>query len=150
MTRFLLRCYQFLFARTALYRVNRFIYHCSLRGMGILNYESPRLSGEQRFLRQYLKEKSDPVVFDVGANEGSYSTSVLSVCPGARIHAFEPHPATFERLTSAIKAPDFSPYNLGAGEKPGALTLYDYTECNGSSHASLYPKALNQHYRYNQ
>ena len=51
--------YQFLFARKAFYKFNKGLYYLSLRGLGILNYENYKLSGEQAFIEPYcstLKE----------------------------------------------------------------------------------------------
>jgi len=39
---------------------------------------------------------------DIGANIGSYSL-IASECPSAQIHAFEPHPGTFELLKRNIE-----------------------------------------------
>ena len=40
----------------------------------------------------------NPIVFDVGANEGNYARLVRAYSKDAVIYCFEPHPATFKKL----------------------------------------------------
>jgi FkbM family methyltransferase len=55
---------------------------------------------------------------DVGANVGYFSLFVAQRCPGAEIHAFEPHP-----LTSQVLA--LNAWSSGANITPHALALSD-------------------------
>lgn len=134
----LLRAYRALFARRLFLKLNKFLYRLSLSGMGILNYENARASGEVSFLRQHLSGRPDCVVFDVGANLGGYSRQVLEVCPHATVYAFEPHPRTFKALVSTLCLPNFIAINAAVGEVEGEASLFDYMAQDGSSHASLY------------
>lgn len=134
----ILRAYRALFARRVFFRLNKLLYRLGLCGMGVLNYESPRASGEERFLQKYLGRKLGGVVFDVGANVGGYSRKVLRVCPQATVYAFEPHPKTYKTLEKAIDHPGFFPINAAVGEAEGETSLFDYMEQDGSSHASIY------------
>lgn len=43
---------------------------------------------------------SGSVLFDIGANVGAYS--LIAASRGIRVHAFEPHPATFARLEENV------------------------------------------------
>jgi FkbM family methyltransferase len=54
-----------------------------------------------------LVGKEDPVVFDVGANEGQTIDRIREVFSKPRIYAFEPSPATFQRL---LKSHDGVPF----------------------------------------
>jgi FkbM family methyltransferase len=140
--RLIIGFYRFLFGRKVFYKFNKLLYHCSLRGQGILNYESSELSGEAKFIETYLKGKHRCVVFDVGANIGKYSSEILRVNPTAVIHAFEPHPKTFKTLIANIRHSDFVPNNYAVDQENGTLSLFDYLDGDGSTHASLYKDVI--------
>lgn len=131
--------YRWLFARPVFYNLNKLLYHCSLRGLGVLNYESDSVSGEKNFLEKYLRTlPDDGCVIDVGANVGNYSKLVLEIKSSLSIHAFEPHPVTFAKLSKEIKSEKFFPVNAAVGVENGDITLFDYESDDGSSHASIY------------
>lgn len=71
-----------------------------------LNYGcgDPAVNGEMAFLDRIAGTWSGrPVVaFDVGAAQGVWSEAVLARNPAATIFAFEPMPATFERLSAHL------------------------------------------------
>lgn len=140
--------YRALFARQSLYRLNRFVFSLALRGMGILNYQDDRVSGEDWFLRHFfcrlVAGQTELVVFDVGANEGAYAYKVREIYPDAEVHAFEPHPETFERLQQNGSREGFKAYNVACGKTPGEVRLYDYrkAEGKGTRHASLYEDVI--------
>lgn len=144
-SRRLLDIYAFLFARTFFYRVNRLVFHAALRGLGILNYENDVVSGERHFLQQYLTSLQKPTVIDVGANEGAYITDVLTMNENAQTFAFEPHPATYSRLlskTSGLK--NVTPVNAACGSAAGKFVLYDYAGSEGTEHASLHSRVIEE------
>lgn len=66
------------------------------------------VNGEQIVQRVALSRSSaeaQPVVFDVGANVGNWTRSLLTqsgVPPSLRVHAFEPFSGTFSQLTRNI------------------------------------------------
>lgn len=135
----LTRTYVLLFARPCFSRFNSMLYHLALHGLGILNYTSARLSGEANFLNYWLGHNQQPIVVDVGANEGSYCEAVLKVSPSARIFAFEPHPATWQRLRNRFERNlQVQAVNLGVGETAGIKWLFDYSDQDGSAHATAY------------
>lgn len=144
MTNFILKCYRFLFGRKIFYKLNKILFNCSLKGLGVLNYESNELSGEKRFLSDYLQRKNNCIVFDVGANIGGYSRMIFEINPTATVYAFEPHPKTFQNLIKNIKNQKFYAYNYAIGHKSagGRITLYDYEDSNGSSHASVFKEVI--------
>lgn len=49
-------------------------------------------------IQRRIITKTDPVIFDVGASEGSVVQKYKGLYPGARIHAFEPQPDAFAIL----------------------------------------------------
>lgn len=145
MTRFIVDSYRALFARKAFYSFNKLLFHMSLRGLGILNYENHKLSGEEAFLRLIAEAWDKPLVIDVGANVGAYSAKVKSLCPDAVIYAFEPHPKTFARLSSNASEKGYTAINAGCSDMRARVELYDYKESgDGSSHASLYGEVIEE------
>jgi len=115
--------------------------------LGILNYENPKISGEDRFLREFLRGKRNPVVLDVGANEGTYSRKIIDANKSSLIYAFEPHPTTYQKLIGNISSPRFKAINAAVGCQEGELNLYDYLSSDGSSHASLYKEVIEVFHR---
>lgn len=135
-------------ARKSFYRINRFIYSLGLYGIGILNYESDRLSGEYSFLKKLSKYLAkDAVVIDVGANVGRYANLLKQLSPQATVYAFEPHPITFKTLLENAKENDYHVFQLGCGKEKAKLKLYDYREQDGSSHASMYQGVIEDIHR---
>lgn len=133
--------YQKFLARTRFYTFNKLLFECSLRGIGILNYQTATLSGELCFLKQHLaKAPKEAIVFDVGANVENYSKMCYTMNPSIRLYAFEPHPANYEQLhVWALKQTEnIVALNIGCGEENDVVKIYDYDNVNGSSHASLY------------
>jgi FkbM family methyltransferase len=139
----MLSTYTFFFARRVFRKMNLLFVNLGMRGLGVLNYQDNRVSGEARFLRDYLGERTTPVVFDVGANVGSYSNEVFDANEEARIFAFEPHPATFIKLVANVeKQKNIATYNCAVGNKCGRLNLYDRESNDGSRHASLFREVI--------
>jgi FkbM family methyltransferase len=148
MTRRLLDIYAFLFARNFFYRVNRFIFHAALRGLGVLNYENDIVSGERHFLKRYLMSFQEPTVMDIGANEGSYIMDVLAMNESAQTFAFEPHPVTYSRLLSRVSGlKNVTPVNAACGSTTGQFLLYDYAGSQGTEHASLHARVIEEIHR---
>jgi FkbM family methyltransferase len=87
---------------------------------------------------QLARSKKPIVVFDIGANVGEYTLSVLG-CFGsdALIHAFEPSTQAFDALKAAVAGMGtVKLHNIGFGDEEGTLDLfYDHP---GSSTASVY------------
>jgi FkbM family methyltransferase len=116
--------------------------------MGIFNYENYLISGENHFLHyslsKFLMERTDCVMFDIGANEGSYSCKIKEIYPMAEIFAFEPHPKTFRKLQLKAEKYEFKVFNVAAGKIAGKRKLYDYDgeDNSGTQHASLYKDVI--------
>jgi FkbM family methyltransferase len=134
----ILNIYRWLFAHEFFYGLNKLLYRCSLSGLGILNYQSDRISGEHRFVTRLLENKPDGIVLDVGANVGAYSKAIAEINPRIKIFAFEPHPLTYKHLCKNAAGINVETLNVAAGEREGTLTLFDYVDRDGSSHASVY------------
>jgi len=52
----------------------------------------------------FYRPQPGHIILDVGANIGLFSLFLHSVVPGVGVIAFEPHPATFRRLTQNLRA----------------------------------------------
>lgn len=78
-----------------------------------------------------LKDVSQPVVFDVGANVGDYSLSVLRYLPSAKVYAFEPSEAVYGKLLETINeselAENILPRNIGFSDSEKIVEFYSYT-----------------------
>lgn len=134
----LLNLYARLFGKPVFEKWNRFLHHLSLRGLGVLNYQNDDISGETAFLKSVLSNSNKEVVLDVGANVGRYSQQILGISPNISLHSFEPHPKTFQKLSENAHLKKATLVNKGVGESKSLLTLYDYENSDGSSHASLH------------
>lgn len=120
-------------------------YSISLQGMNIGGGSQTDSSGEKNALF-YIKDKlgkSDQlVIFDVGANVGSYTILLNDVfSEHSNILSFEPSKKAFNKLiinTSHIKNTNL--YNFGFGNSNTFLTLYYNQEESGL--ASVYERRL--------
>jgi FkbM family methyltransferase len=136
--------YARLFAKKFFNKWNKFIFLLSLRGLGILNYKSYKQSGEANFAISHLSKVKKGIIFDVGANVGNYSKSLIEVNQNVDIFCFEPHPSTFQKLLSNVNHLGIKSFNVGVGSSNGTLNLYDYAGNDGSSHASLYKEVIEE------
>jgi FkbM family methyltransferase len=142
----LLNIYATLFGRPGFIKLNRFLFHAALKGMGVLNYHNDRISGEDGFLRRFLAGKKSPVVLDVGSNVGRYAQMVLHYNPESVVHCFEPHPSTFMRLQENFSdtSHKVTMVNKGVGVEDAVLSLYDYSSEEGTSHASIHKGVIEE------
>lgn len=142
MLQVILNIYRFLFARALLYKFNKLLYRCSLSGLGVLNYENDKISGELFFLKKLLKNIDTPIIFDVGANVGNYTKKILDINPKSYAYMFEPHPKTYTTLLeSLLSSNSIMAKNCAVGHEMSTLKLYDYKN-KPSSHASLYQEVI--------
>ncbi|MCR9117750.1 MAG: FkbM family methyltransferase [bacterium] len=146
MKKLLIRLYRAVFARRIFRKLNLLLFHMSLRGLGVLNYETSAVSGEKHLIGRFLPKliaNQSPIFFDVGANVGNFSRTLLKHFPDAQLHAFEPHPANFAKLQT-IDSPQFSAHNLAVGKAAGEMTLFDRADADGSTHASLHEEVISE------
>jgi len=132
-------------ARPGFRKINEFLFDCAVHGLGILNYENDLISGELHFVKNLLPMYTlgrQPLIFDVGANEGGYARMVFRQFPQAVIYAFEPNPRTFAVLDKEFGS-KINTINAGLGAAKSRLTLYDRADFDGmSQHASLYREVI--------
>lgn len=78
------------------------------------------------------------VILDIGANMGWYSINLALANRSAKIHAFEPIPATFNWLKKNIELNGLNNveiHNFGLSNKSGAFDFYSYSEGSGNASA---------------
>jgi FkbM family methyltransferase len=79
----------------------------------------------------------DPLIFDVGANQGDWSRALLRKLPRARIVMFEPAAGCQSHLQSMISdRVQLVPHAVGS--EPGMAQLWSSSETDGA--ASLHPR----------
>lgn len=89
-------------------------------------------SGETWVLSNVVSEAckgiASPVVFDVGANVGDYSSLVKQYMPSARVYAFEPAHTTYQQLVEHLDqaGSGVKPYNIGFSDSEKQVELYSY------------------------
>lgn len=138
------RVYVLLFARKMFYSFNLFLYKLSMCGLGIRNYENEVVSGEKAFVKflQSGKRLNAGVIMDIGANAGNYSLMLRENNIQLPIYAFEPHPASFNKLQEVAEKYGFTAVPKGAGETSTQAAIYDYKGDNGSEHATMYKDVI--------
>ncbi len=103
------------------------------------NNSNPVTNGEEYLLRQVLPSmRGGGVVFDVGANEGNWTSFVLSVQPALNMYLFEPSLTTYEQCSQKIFPPSVHLNNFGLGEREETLQLNIVNP--GSGMNSLYQR----------
>jgi FkbM family methyltransferase len=76
-------------------------------------------------LQRLLGSKPVETVLDVGGCFGDYSLRFAELWPEATVHAFEPNPESYGRLTQRVKdVPAIRPVNLGAWKETGPQTFH--------------------------
>lgn len=133
----ILLLFELFFAKTYFYKINKFLYLLSLKGMGIDNQEKIVCRGEKKLLNTILHRSESQVVIDVGANVGNYAEDVLKYNPNIKLYAFEPHPKTYKKLIEKSEKLNFEAINKGCADEIGKLKFYDYASNDGSEHATL-------------
>ncbi|AFZ33851.1 methyltransferase FkbM family [Stanieria cyanosphaera PCC 7437] len=134
--------YARIFAKPQYIKLNRLLFTLGSKGLGLRNYQDLSITGELSFLKKYLIQRQNPIVFDVGANRGKYSLICQQLNPNSKIFCFEPHPQNFSFLKEQIKSSNIVVLNQALSEQPGKLFLYDYKNNNGSTHATLYENVI--------
>ena len=77
-----------------------------------------------------------PTIFDVGANNGEWSLTILNLSPEINLHCFEPSKKTFDILSQKLAAYSNVTLNMvGLSRKKHSIEFY---ENDGSDVTSLY------------
>lgn len=74
---------------------------------------------------QSLIRRGAPTIFDVGAHVGETAARYRALFPGARIHSFEPSPASAERLAATFRGDSrIEVHALAVSDTTGEATLH--------------------------
>lgn len=104
------------------------------------------LNGERALIERVCA--AGDVVFDVGANQGAWTRTVLEAAPGAFVHCFELIPRTAAALEEALRGlPDVRVNKCGLAEAPGereAFHVEERSELSGlyRVHGAFAPKRV--------
>ena len=113
----------------------------SHRFMGLLNSSDFRQSGElylaKRVIPPFLP-KSDPVLFDVGAHDGAYSSLLASSVPNGLIYSFEPNPNAAEKLRQSLTGDRYRLFEQGFSAEAEKKELYFNKADPGGQQSSVY------------
>jgi len=90
-----------------------------------------RTNGELWLSKMMLPDSS--IVFDVGANQGEWTSVANAINPRARIHCFEPSAGTFRMLERNVSLPNVVLNEFALGEREEESTLWLYAEGAGSN-----------------
>ncbi|MBC9179601.1 FkbM family methyltransferase [Roseomonas ludipueritiae] len=126
--------------RPAAAGVSRAIYDFALRCNGVaINFPGRHglNSAEERFLRSIAPALQRGVLLDVGANMGCYAAYLRELAPEATIYAFEPHPATFARMSARLSPQGVRTMRQALSDRAGVTQLFDFEAQDGSTQASL-------------
>lgn len=119
------------------------VFNMSLRCMNIGKGGDVNTSGEYIAL-EYVKKRifrsESPVLFDVGANVGSYTRELSKLCKKGQVHSFEPGCETYKALCDNIKLKNVKLNNIGLSDVCSEVTLYYDNAKSGL--ASLYKRQL--------
>lgn len=104
------------------------LHYVSLKGMNYGSANDPKDSGELSLLKLLSKEMSkNPIVFDVGSNNGQYLGLLLDVFKDLHpiVHCFEPNLIAFEKLQKKYgNRTDVVLNNVALGDSVINSTLY--------------------------
>jgi FkbM family methyltransferase len=132
-----------LFCRAGFQSIFEFFFKIALVGQNLGGAKNVVLSGELdvlKLIKKFYSNKKDKIIiFDVGANKGDYSGSVLDVFADCdvQIEAFEPSRFAFSQLNERYgKNEKVGNYNLGLGDEAGVFNMY-YDQA-GSKRASIF------------
>jgi FkbM family methyltransferase len=142
----IVRSYRAFAARPSFRPLNELLFECSMRGLGILNYENEFVSGERHLMLRILPKlvgQAPPFFVDVGANIGNYSIALLKAFPLCSVVAIEPQPTVFDKLTlNLAKWSNAKVLNIGVGSASAELELFNYAEGEHTEHASIYKEVF--------
>lgn len=83
---------------------------------------------EAQIAYECLKDRSQPVIFDVGANIGTFTTWMATAFSQAKIYCFEPQRLIFQMLCGNIAINNFDNcyvYNIGLGSENTRIEIQE-------------------------
>jgi FkbM family methyltransferase len=122
----------------------------SWQQLGIGKFETYDESGEKPFVEKFLPKLltgSKPVLFDVGANKGTFSLLLSGQFPEAPVYAFEPVAKTYRQLCAQCSGHNIHPQHTGMSSEAGSTEIHFASDNTLNSLASIYadvPETLHQ------
>jgi len=135
-----------IFGKSVLQNLFRKLFYFSLKGMNYSSASNYRQNGERHLLKSlknYFGKDKPVILFDVGANVGDYSNSVIEIFKDStfQLTSFEPLKSSFEELKNNIQpSENINLINKGLSNKEDNLTIHFDKEA--SKLTSLYPRKL--------
>lgn len=136
-----------MFGRRETYGLWYELFCMALKGMN-MNLSGGVFSSGELYLLNFLKRwwgnKKEYIFFDVGANKGEYTKSLMGNFPDAKIYCFEPAAGTYRMLKENIGINEnvvLNNFALSDQVQEGRL----YYDQEGSGLASLYNRQLDYH-----
>lgn len=118
----------------------RTLFFISCHGMNFGELSNFKNNGENLVLEHIKKTRKNPLIFDVGANQGEYSSFILNTFNNkVRLYSFEPSKVAFRQLK---KIKNSNIFNIGFSDKKKKAILF--SELKGSTLASLYQRNLKE------
>ena len=71
-----------------------------------------------------LLQKADPVILDIGCNEGDHTSQFLSLFPNSQVYAFEPDPRAQKRFKEKINNPRAKLHEYAIGSQDGETIFH--------------------------
>ena len=119
----------------------------SHRQLGLLKYATFRQSGElylaKRVIPTFLP-KFEPVLFDIGAHDGSYSSLLAASVPNSLIYSFEPNPHAAEKLRISLTGDRYRIFEQGFSDKAERRELYIFPGELASPYSTVYRDIFDQ------
>jgi FkbM family methyltransferase len=81
---------------------------------------------EAEICHRYLNNKTNPVIFDIGANIGSLTSWFCQIFPNGKIYCFEPQRQVFQMLCGNIAINNWEncyTYNMALGNKNAVIKV---------------------------
>lgn len=85
-----------------------------------------------RDLRSGFPHWQPDIMFDVGANTGQTARKMREIFPSARVHSFEPVPASFQQLSLQM-AGEVTCHNFAFGSQSGQVEITATATSSGNS-----------------
>jgi FkbM family methyltransferase len=71
-----------------------------------------------------LLGRDDPVILDIGANDGSHTLEFLRLFERSRVYAFEPDPRALESFRARVNSPRAKLYDLAISDADGTTEFH--------------------------
>jgi FkbM family methyltransferase len=101
---------------------------------GVLPVSDGEISAE---LMRKCIGRDDPVILEIGANDGTHTAWFKQVFPAAVVHCFEPNASAVQRFRQyAGKLPQVNLYEVAVGRTNGKVPFYPSVTRDGESGSS--------------